>query len=75
MRRITLICDACHEVITEPNHCTPHDKQLPAFDDVLGDTHYHVECCPECQAEDEDAKWREFVANELFHESAEGTGL
>lgn len=74
MKRTILICDLCREAITEPNHCTPHEG-VPAADDLLGDIHYHVECCPECREDQEDAAWREFLANEVFHESAEKMGL
>lgn len=75
MRRITLICDVCKEPVTEAP-CTPHlDHWL---DDDAGNIHYHPECCPDCQRDDDaapDARWREFLANEYAAAAAEGLGV
>lgn len=75
MKRVAIVCDVCKEPITEIP-CTPHVTH--ALDDDSGNIHYHPECCPDCQAEDdaaEDAAWREFVANEYAAEAAERLGL
>jgi hypothetical protein len=79
------ICDACEEPIIENDYCDGHRDGCPnyhGYDDDDGgcdcDIHYHPECCPVCNAmEDaaEDARWREFVANELMSEEAERLGL
>lgn len=75
MKRVSIVCDVCKEPITEIP-CTPHLTHW--MDNDEGGIHYHPECCPDCQAEEDamlDEQWREFIANELFHEQAERLGL
>lgn len=84
MKRLQLACDACGETIYEDNYCDGHRDDCANYHGYVADVpcdcdiHYHPECCPVCNAMEEDAAdvaWREFVANELFHEQAERLGL
>lgn len=61
--------DICKELI-DPDE----DYHLGPVDEF-----YHADCCPNCGAESEedtaaDARWREFLANELMSETAEKVG-
>jgi hypothetical protein len=84
VKRVQLACNACGEPIYENDYCDGHRDGCPNYHGYVADyacdcdAHYHPECCPVCNAmEDdaEDAAWREFVANELMNEEAERLGL
>lgn len=74
-KTIILTCDVCRAVITGSEYCTPHITH--AFDDDV-DTHYHADCCPECNADEDaadEAAWQDFINNEKLHSVAESLGL
>ena len=76
MKRAIIICDVCKEPVTEVP-CTPHLTHWMDNDEG-NNPHYHHECCPDCQTDDDailDEQWREFLANEYAAEAAEGYGL
>lgn len=84
MKRLQLACDACGETIYEDNYCDGHRDGCANYHGYVADVpcdcdiHYHPECCPVCNAMEEDAAdvaWREFLANEYAAEAAERLGL
>lgn len=52
-----LVCDGCGQPIVNYGYCTPHEPGCDALfgvDECECALHYHSECCPECNAPDED---------------------
>jgi hypothetical protein len=76
MKIVTLICDVCRQQITGMG-CAPHVTHV-LDDDSANNVHYHAECCPDCQAEEEtteDELRQAFLLNELHALNAERLGL